>query len=441
MMKIIRQIAATLFIVCLLMIFVSRSYAADLTPDELKKAIENKSKELSDISIKITQAEQDLKDTESKSKSLQNELKKYDYTINQLNLSIKSSEISIQKLNLEIEGLKYDIKDTESQIGVKKSAIAEFLRELQRKDTETTLVILLKNKSIAESLDETQSIVNINSGLSSAISALQGLSNRLSNKLIDSSAKKSAIELESKNLKNRKNILENQKSERKTLLAQTKNREKIYQQLIAQLEKDQESLSKEINDIEEKLRESFDPTLLPSKRPGVLSFPVRLKKDGGLAILTQKYGKTPYSSQYYSNDIHNGIDWGIPIGTPIFAADDGKVLAIDNNDKSYWQKYQYGQYILIEHSNNLSTIYAHLSATEIKKDDLVKRGDLIGYSGNSGYVKSSSGGSGAHLHFGLYWSPSIRLLSSKQYESLTGKKSNFRGLVPIGVTVNPEDYL
>jgi len=423
-MKIIRQITATLFIVCLLMIPISRSYAADLTPDELKKAIEDKSKELSDISIKITQAEQDLKETETKSRSLQNELKRSDYTINQLNLSIKSSELNIQKLNLEIEALKYDIGDTESRIDVKKLGIAELLRELQKKDMENILVILLKNKSIAESLDEAQNILDINSGLSSEVSSLQSLTKNLSNKLTDSSTKKSKVELESKNLKNRKVILQNQQSDRQSLLAQTKNQEKNYQQLLTQLEKDQESLSQEITDIEEKLRLSFDPSLLPSKRPGVLAWPVKLKKDGGTAIISQIYGA--YSNLYKSK-YHNGLDIGsLPVGSPIFAADDGKVTAVDNNDGStYWQKYQYGRHVLIAHSNNLSTLYAHLSVVAVKKGDAVKRGDLIGYSGNTGYS------TGPHLHFGVYWTASVL------FKSLPPAK----GFVPIGVTVNPSDYL
>lgn len=434
-MKIIRQITTAVFIICLLMIPISISYAADLTPDELKKAIEDKSKELSDINAKIDQAEQDLKETESKSKSLQNELKKSDYTINQLNLSIRSSELNIQKLNLEIEALKYDIGDTKSRIDIKKLGIAELLRELQKKDMENVLVILLKNKSIAESLDEAQNILDINSGLSGEVSTLQSLTKQLSNKLTDSSAKKAKVEAENKNLKNRKVILQNQKTERQSLLAQTKNQEKNYQQLLAQLEKDQESLSKEINDVEEKLRLSFDPNLLPSKRPGVLAWPIKLKKDGGSAILTQVYGKTPYSARLYKSGFHNGIDLGVPIGTPVFAADDGVIVAAEDNDKSSWQKYQYGKYIMIGHPNNLSTLYAHLSLISIKKGQTVQRGDLIGYSGHTGYS------TGPHLHFGVYWGLSIKLLSSAEYKALTGKVSNFKGLVPVGVTVDPQDYL
>jgi len=412
------------FIFVLFFAFAGISLAAE-TPEELKKAIDDKNQALLEISQKIAQAQKDLDTTETQSKSLQTELKKADYTINQLNLSIRSSELNIQKLNLEIEALKYNIGDTESQIDIKKLAIAELLRELQKKDKETALVILLKNKSIADSLDEAQNIIDINSGLSNQVSDLVILNDELSNKLEDSSAKKAKVELENKNLKNKKVILQNQKTQKQSLLTQTKNQEKLYQELITQLEKDQEALSKEINDIEEKLRLSFDPTLLPSKRPGVLAWPSKLKKDGGIAVITQKYGNTAYSSRLYKSGFHNGLDFGIPIGTPVFAAEDGRVVAVDNNDRSYWQKYQYGQYILIEHQNNLSTLYAHLSVVDVKKGDVVRRGDLIGYSGNSGYS------TGPHLHFGVYWTPSLL------FKTLPPAK----GLVPVGVTVNPEDYL
>jgi murein DD-endopeptidase MepM/ murein hydrolase activator NlpD len=422
-MKIIRQILISIFIFCLFVVPIFKSCAADLTPDELKKAIEDKAKALLEINNKITQAEQDLKSTESQSKSLQNELKKSDYTINQLNLSIKSSELNIQKLNLEIEALKYDIGDTESQMDIKRLGIAELLRELQKKDGENILTVLLKNKSIAESIDEANDILDVNSGLSSEVSSLRVLNDQLSDKLTNSSTKKAKVESENKNLKSKKVILQSQQSDRQSLLAQTKNKEKTYQQLLAQLEKDQDSLSKEIDDAEAKLRASFDPNLLPAKRAGILSWPVKLKKDGGVAIITQHYGEL---SKLYKSGWHNGLDIGIPVGTPIFAADDGKIMAADNNDGSgYWQKYQYGRYVLITHSNNLNTLYAHLSAVSVKKGDVVKRGDLIGYSGNTGYS------TGPHLHFGVYWASSILL------KSLPPAK----GLVPIGVTVNPEDYL
>ncbi|MBU4348585.1 peptidoglycan DD-metalloendopeptidase family protein [Patescibacteria group bacterium] len=413
----------------------SKEIINDKNPDELRDAINTKTNDLLEINKKIEQVQEELKKTEGKSNSLQKEIVNSGYKINQIDLSIRASEINTQKLKLEIESLKYDIKEIKSVASLKKIAISNLLRELQKKDDETTFIILLKNKTITATLDEAKNILDINSGLSTEVKDLLELNDKLSDNLIDSADKKSEEELESKNSKNRKIILENEKSARQDLLALNKNEEKEYQQQISQLEEEQNFLSKEIDEVESKLRESFDPNLLPIKRHGVLAYPVKLIKEGGIAIITQEYGVTPYSSQLYESGFHNGLDFGIPIGTPIFASDDGEVIAVDYNDVDYWRKYQFGRYVLIEHSNNLSTVYAHLSTTNTKEGDFVKRGDLIGYSGNSGYS------TGPHLHFGVYWGPSLRLLTATELGVLRERKYVFKGSVPLGVTVDPENYL
>ena len=143
---------------------------------------------------------------------------------------------------------------------------------------------------------------------------------------------------------------------------------------------------------------------------------------GGRGIITQHFGEVSY---LYRGKPHNGLDIGVPLGTPVFAVDDGVVIAVDNNDKSRWNKYQYGKYILIRHKNDIATLYAHLSQQVVVKGAEVKRGSLIGYSGATGYATAP------HLHLGAYWAPSILMQSFPPAA----------GLVPVGVLVNPEDYL
>ncbi|TSC96722.1 MAG: peptidase M23b [Parcubacteria group bacterium Athens0714_26] len=395
---------------------------ADVVPDELQKQINEKTKALEDINQKISQAQKSLDETSVKGKTLSQEIKKIDGNISQLNLGIRSSEINITKTSLEIDALQYDISDKEKQINLNKNAVSTLLRELQRKDEETMLVSFLKNKSLTENLDEATAIVNINSGLSNEVTKLTQLNNELSAKLSNVSDKKQDLELENKNFKNRKSIVESQKSDKRVILVQTKNQEKSYQQLLANLQKEQEAIENEISVMEEKLRLSFDPNLLPVQRSGVVAWPIKLISDGGIGYITQVYGAI---SKLYKSGKHNGLDIGAPIGTPVFAADDGRVSAVDNNDRNSWSKYQYGKYILIEHQNNLTTLYSHLSIQLVSKNTVVKRGDLIGYSGNTGFS------TGPHLHFGVYWTPSISMKAVPPAQ----------GLVPIGVTINPEGYL
>lgn len=392
---------------------------ATTVPEDLKQALNEKTQALQEINQKILETQKDLEETENKSKTLQQEIGRFDNNINQLNLSIQGGKIKIDKLNLEIEVLQYDINDTEDQINIKKEAVARLLRELQQKDNETVLMVLLKHRSLAASLAEAQNILDINAGLSAEVTNLQSLNDDLADKLTDSSDKKWNMELENKNLVNRKVIVQNQKSDKQSLLTQTKNQEKEYQSLISDLEKQQEAIAEEIEKTEAELRKTIDPSLLPTPRPGVLAHPLPGSR------LTQDYGKTKFAIYGYRGQWHNGLDFGAPIGTPIFAADKGRVLEVWDQDK-YCYRGAYGKFIVIEHENNLVTLYAHLSRAVVEKGDYIETDQLIGYVGNTGYS------TGPHLHFGVYAGPTFRIGPSKL---------NCGPIMPYGGDLDPKQYL
>jgi murein DD-endopeptidase MepM/ murein hydrolase activator NlpD len=88
----------------------------------------------------------------------------------------------------------------------------------------------------------------------------------------------------------------------------------------------------------------------------------------------------------HKREFHTGIDIGIPIGSPVYASEDGYVLY------SGWSR-GYGNLIIIQHRNNKQTYYAHNIELLVKKDDKIKQGRIIALSGNSGIS------TGPHLHF------------------------------------------
>ena len=110
-----------------------------------------------------------------------------------------------------------------------------------------------------------------------------------------------------------------------------------------------------------------------------------IKPCDNIKNLTSPFGEDVFQGQ---KRWHNGIDIGIPIGTPIYAIADGVVKATNNEVKGY------GLYIVIEHTQlKKSSLSAHLSKFNVKVGQLVKQGQIIGYSGNTGLS------SGPHLHF------------------------------------------
>jgi len=86
----------------------------------------------------------------------------------------------------------------------------------------------------------------------------------------------------------------------------------------------------------------------------------------------------------------NATDIAAPCGEPVYAAQSGYVVI----SRDGWNS-GYGNYVVIYHQN-FSTLYAHLSLRTVSEGEYVEQGDLIGYVGNTGYVK---GLTGCHLHF------------------------------------------
>jgi murein DD-endopeptidase MepM/ murein hydrolase activator NlpD len=90
---------------------------------------------------------------------------------------------------------------------------------------------------------------------------------------------------------------------------------------------------------------------------------------------------------YKIKKFHEGLDFSAPVGTEVYASGDGVVSRIERLRGGY------GNYIVIDHGFSYETLYAHLSKFEVKRGQKVKRGQVIGYVGNTG--KSTA----PHLHY------------------------------------------
>ncbi|WP_350290069.1 M23 family metallopeptidase [uncultured Croceitalea sp.] len=112
--------------------------------------------------------------------------------------------------------------------------------------------------------------------------------------------------------------------------------------------------------------------------------------------------------------MHRGMDFTAPRGTPVFATGNGKITRADNNSSGF------GKHIRIDHGHGYLTIYAHLSKYNVTKGQKVKRGDLIGFVGNTGRSEAP------HLHYEV-WKDKERInpinfyygsLSPKEFENM-----------------------
>jgi murein DD-endopeptidase MepM/ murein hydrolase activator NlpD len=220
--------------------------------------------------------------------------------------------------------------------------------------------------------------------------------------------KKTAKETEKKTLTGlkdqlagQKQVTEEIKKEKNQLLTVTQNKESNYQKMLADSLQRKKAVEAEMADVEQQIKIAIDPSSLPKVGSGVLLWPLTK------VIITQYFGNTSFASTHtilYGGKGHNGIDLGIPIGTTVMSAAEGRVIGTGDTDKTC-PRASYGKWVLIEHPNGLSTLYGHLSVIRVEEGQTVYANQPIGFSGNTGYS------TGPHLHFTVYASQGVKVSS------------------------------
>ena len=81
---------------------------------------------------------------------------------------------------------------------------------------------------------------------------------------------------------------------------------------------------------------------------------------------------------------HNGVDFRATIGTPVKSAGNGVVEGVGDTD-AVCAGASYGKWVFIRYDNGLASTYGHFSVISVKEGQRVKTGDVVGYSGNTGY--------------------------------------------------------
>jgi len=156
----------------------------------------------------------------------------------------------------------------------------------------------------------------------------------------------------------------------KLVIETTKKIEILTKQIVIQ--------SKSLDEIE---RLATDKEKLLSAIPSIQPI-----KNNDLTRMASGFGyrTDPFDK---SRKMHSGMDFTAPRNTPIYAASDGKVIRADSRSSGY------GKHIRIDHGFGYVTLYAHLNKYNVRRNQQVKKGDIIGYVGSTGRSQAP------HLHY------------------------------------------
>ncbi|OHA45888.1 MAG: hypothetical protein A3A80_04415 [Candidatus Terrybacteria bacterium RIFCSPLOWO2_01_FULL_44_24] len=382
--------------------------------DDLRQQIAAKSQEVKDLQQRAAEAKQSLAEAQSKERSLQNQIYKFNKQIEALELEIAVTEEQIDEVKLKIEEIEIKIKQTQEAINLEKSRIASTLQLIYETGPPDIVELSLNAKSLSSMFQNLYSVQKLEGELKTRLNVAQELSANLVKDEADAKAQENNLVALRTQLTLQQELTEDQRSEKNILLKDTRQQETVYQKSVKQLESQQTEIQKNIIALEAKLRFAIDPSSLP-KGKGILSWPVNEVR------ITQYYG--PTSETGFINDgyqFHNGIDLApsTGLGTPIYSAGDGKVIAVGNDGR-----YAYGKWVAIDHKNGLITLYAHLSKQAVSVGATVSKGDVIGFMGSTGFS------TGSHLHFTVYATSTFEVID------------RWYGPLPLGGHLDPLEYL
>jgi murein DD-endopeptidase MepM/ murein hydrolase activator NlpD len=384
----------------IILFFTSWSITYADTVAELKEKIEERNASIKALEAEIKTYQNELSKINKESNSLQNAIKSLDLSRKKLNADIGITENQISKVNLELTKLSLEIKTQSESINNNLKAMAESIRKINEADDNDLISLMLTVDSLSDFTNEVDQQKQLQTAVAARLVVLKSLKANLENTEIETKRKKAELVLLKDRLTDQKRIVEINKKEKDALLAATKSRESVYLRILKEKLALKEAFERELLEFESTLQFVIDQTKLPPPGSGVLKSPL------DEFFVTQYFGYTDFAIKnpnVYNGKGHNGIDLRASVGASVKAALAGKVVDIGDTDL-VCPNASYGKWILINHNNGLSTLYAHLSLIKVSPGQTVKTGELIGYSGNSGYS------TGPHLHFTVYATDGVRVM-------------------------------
>jgi murein DD-endopeptidase MepM/ murein hydrolase activator NlpD len=348
-----------------------------------------------------------------------------DLTNKKITKDINLTETKISKAVLTIGQLDSEIDKTKTQINTNKKAIVSALRSIDSLEDASLVQIILSNQNIGDVWKDIDNTNQVEETIRSKSEELAKLKVDMETKQVVLTGQKKDLLNLKQDLSGKKQAVEYTVQEKAQILAQTKNKEQAFKEIVKTKEEQKAQFEKEVYEFESQLNILIDKGSYPKPKNGVLSWPL------DSVFITQKFGKTVGAEKLYTSGSHNGVDFRASVGTKVKNVLEGVVVGTGNTD-AFPGCYSFGKWVMVKHDNGLSTIFGHLSVISASVGQRLATGDLVGYSGNSGYS------TGPHLHISVYATQGVRI---EQYVNSRGCKQAVIPLADVKAYLDPLAYL
>jgi murein DD-endopeptidase MepM/ murein hydrolase activator NlpD len=335
--------------------------------------ITDKQQKLEDVSKQINAQNQKLNTVKKKEKTIMGQVQSLEQNMQQTQTDIKTLSDRVDYLQSNLGVTKDEIKISEAELEKQNEILNQRLVFMYEEGDVSYLEVLLSSTDMKDFLTRYDLLNRILQQDQNLIKSVQEKKQNLVLKKTSLETQKQELEVNKQSQQEKQQQLNAQIGDKKVILSSVEKEKNTYQQALNEMKQNSEQLQAMISQIESKGNPSKVGT-------GKFTWPTP-----GYTTITDDYGMRlhPILKVY---EMHTGMDIGAPAGVSIHAADSGTVIF------SGWMG-AYGQAIVIDHGNGISTLYGHQSTLLVSKGTAVSKGQVIGKVGSTGWS------TGPHLHF------------------------------------------
>ncbi len=376
---------------------------------------------MSQLEARQSELEKEKKDVEAQLSEYENEAEETDKYLEEYDNKMKIQEEQVDNIKEQIAIIEENISALEADIAVKEENVSEDierfgqrLRTLYMSGSDSMASVLAGSNSFYDMLARMEFVERVSKhdndmidSLHEQITALEADKEELEGELEVLENKRSQEEQYYNELRETWNNHAETKKMQQALIDDYKEhadeieaeQQQIEEELQAEIRRLQEEAERKRKEEEERRKQEEELKKQQAEENGteyVPPEPVKTYSDTGfiwpvptVRNMTDGYGYRTIAEEGGASDFHKGIDINKPgcAGEPVVASAGGTVIQAGDKHNGY------GNCVIIDHGNGISTLYAHNNSIAVSVGDTVVQGQTISYIGHTGYAY------GDHCHF------------------------------------------
>lgn len=348
------------------------------------------------LSVHASSLEQEIKQLESQQEDLKKQIeelrKQHDSSAEKVDELLEQKDLIDQEIFLLNEQLKVteqqivgcselvaqadvELQDAQTELKRMQDRNAQRIRAMEKNShSHSYWAVIFGAESFLELLDMMKMYADVQASDKAILGQLTDAAKVVREKKDQLELQHQQLEDVKKEMLDTQQTLQQRASEADELLKKAMQEEEDFRKLLEASEDEQDELARKIAQSQEKLEQMTRPS------------------NGWLVPCSYVYVSSPFGNRYHPLSgvykMHYGIDLAAYQGTPIYATRSGKVTEATYNASA-------GYYVYINHGDGYGSIYMHMTHYIVSSGQYVNQGQVIGYVGSTG------GSTGPHLHFGI----------------------------------------